>query len=77
MAVSDMRDALPSPDDPDAALGAVVALRSLADRLEAAAVATAVEQGWTWKEIAQSLGVSKQAVHKKHARKLPNRKRDR
>lgn len=59
--------ALPSPDDPDAALAAVVALRLMADRLEAAAVASALQQGWSWAQIAQALGVSKQAAHKRLA----------
>jgi DNA-directed RNA polymerase specialized sigma24 family protein len=57
-----------TPDDPDEALAAVVALRRLADRLERAAVARAIEQGWTWAQVAEALGVTRQAVHKKHAR---------
>ncbi|MBV7430692.1 MULTISPECIES: helix-turn-helix domain-containing protein [unclassified Acidovorax] len=56
---------LPPHDDPEAALAAVVALRLMADRLEAAAVATALERGWSWAQIAQALGVSKQAAHKR------------
>ena len=56
---------LPSPDDPAAALAAVVALRLLADRLEAAAVDSALAQGWSWAQIAQALGISKQAAHKR------------
>jgi DNA-directed RNA polymerase specialized sigma24 family protein len=59
--------ALPSPDDPEAALAVVVALRLMADRLEAAAVASALQQGWSWSQIAQALGVSKQAAHKRLA----------
>ena len=58
---------LPSPDDPAAALAAVVSLRVLADRLEQAAVAAALAQGWTWSQVAEALGVSKQAAHKRHA----------
>ncbi|HSW42867.1 MAG TPA: helix-turn-helix domain-containing protein, partial [Patescibacteria group bacterium] len=46
----------------------VVALRRLAERLERAAVAAAIEQGWTWAQVADALGVTRQAVHKKHAR---------
>jgi DNA-directed RNA polymerase specialized sigma24 family protein len=57
-----------TPDDPDEALAAVVALRRLADRLERAAVARAIEEGWTWAQVAEALGVTRQAVHKKHAR---------
>lgn len=58
---------LPEPDDPEAALAAVLALRRLADRLERAAVRNAIAEGWSWSQIAQALGVSKQAVHKRFA----------
>ena len=44
------------------------ALRRLADALEAAQVAQARRQGWSWQEIADALGVTKQAVHQKHGR---------
>jgi hypothetical protein len=47
-------------------LAAVVALRELADQLEDAAVESALKQGWTWTEVATALGVTRQAVHKKH-----------
>jgi hypothetical protein len=53
------------PDDPDAALAAVVALRRLADRMEEEAVGKALKQGWSWSRIAQALGTSKQAAHKR------------
>jgi DNA-directed RNA polymerase specialized sigma24 family protein len=56
-----------APDDPAEALAAVVALRRLADRLERAAVARAIDEGWTWAQVAEALGVTRQAVHKKHA----------
>jgi hypothetical protein len=58
---------VPDPDDPAAALAAVVALRRLADRLERAAVARAMEQGWTWVQVAEALGVTPQAAHKRLA----------
>lgn len=58
---------LPSSDDPEQALAAVVALRLMADKLERQAVAKALEQGWSWAQIAQALGVSKQAAHKRLA----------
>ena len=57
--------------DPEAALAAVVALRLMADRLEAAAGAAALEQGWSWAQIAQALGVSKQAAHKRLSPHMP------
>jgi hypothetical protein len=51
-------------------LAAVVALRRLADRLEDAAVEEAMREGWSWSEVAEALGVTRQAVHKKHAKRL-------
>jgi glycosyltransferase involved in cell wall biosynthesis len=58
---------VPSPDDPAEALAAVVSLRRLAEQLERAAVARAVEEGWTWAQVAEALGVTRQAAHKRHA----------
>ncbi|MGP4100527.1 hypothetical protein [Nonomuraea sp. KM90] len=58
------------PEDPADALAAVVALRRLADRLEDAAVEQAMRAGWSWPDVAESLGVTRQAVHKKHAKRL-------
>ncbi|MCC2308881.1 RNA polymerase subunit sigma-70 [Cellulomonas chengniuliangii] len=53
--------------DPAVGLRAVRSLRVLVERLETLQVGNAREKGWTWDQIAQSLGVSRQAVHKKHA----------
>ncbi len=53
--------------DVRAGLRAVLALRRLADTLEALQVRNARRQNWSWQEIADVLEVSKQAVHKKHA----------
>jgi DNA-directed RNA polymerase specialized sigma24 family protein len=53
--------------DPREGLQAVRALRTLLERLEAIQVAHARQQGWSWQQIAEALGVSKQAVHQKHA----------
>ncbi len=55
--------------DPRTGLRAVAALRSLLEQLEALQVDSAREKGWSWQEIAEILGVSRQAVHKKHARR--------
>ena len=52
-------------------LRAVVALRRLLETLEVLQVGNARRQGWSWQEIADALGVSKQAVHKKHAGREP------
>ncbi|MCU1481747.1 MAG: hypothetical protein JWQ19_2533 [Subtercola sp.] len=51
-------------------LAAVVALRELADRLEDASVERALRSGWSWGDIAAALGVTRQAVHKKHLARL-------
>jgi DNA-directed RNA polymerase specialized sigma24 family protein len=51
-------------------LAAVVALRRLADVLEAAQVERALREGWSWSDIAEALGVTRQAVHKKHAKRV-------
>jgi len=64
-----MSIALPDPEDPAEALPAVVALRRVADQLENAAVDHAIQQGWSWTQIAQSLGVTKQAAHKRHRKR--------
>jgi DNA-directed RNA polymerase specialized sigma24 family protein len=53
--------------DPAVGLRAVAALRRLLERLEAVQVRNARVQGWSWQDIADALGVSRQAVHKKHA----------
>ena len=55
-------------DDPYAGLCAVRSVRLLAERLESLQVERARRQGLSWQEIADSLGVSRQAVHKKHRR---------
>lgn len=56
-----------SSKDPMVGLRAVCALRTLLERLEALQVENARNAGWSWEQIAAVLGVSKQAVHKKHA----------
>jgi hypothetical protein len=58
------------PSDPADALAAVVALRRLADRLEDAAVEQAMRAGWGWPRVAEALGITRQAVYKKHAQRL-------
>ena len=58
------------PEEPREGLEAVVALRRTLEALEAAQVENAFIAGWSWARIAEVLGVSKQAVHKKHARRI-------
>jgi hypothetical protein len=52
--------------DPEVGLRAVAALRGLLEVLEALQVDNARANGWSWRDIASRLGVSKQAVHQKH-----------
>jgi predicted ArsR family transcriptional regulator len=62
---------LPSPLGESAdRLAAVVALRDLADRLEDSAVEQAMRDGWSWSQVAEALGITRQAVHKKHLKRL-------
>lgn len=59
--------------DPATGLAAVAAMRKLTDELEALHVRNARAQGWTWEAIASCLGVRRQSVHKKHARRAAGR----
>jgi IS30 family transposase len=58
-----------SADDPAQGLRAIAALRRLLERLEALHIDRARAAGWSWQDIAETLGVSKQAVHRKHGRR--------
>jgi CRP-like cAMP-binding protein len=60
-------------NDPDVGLRGVAALRSLTERLEILQVQSARELGWSWQDIAERLGVTKQTVHRKYGRRLGRR----
>jgi len=53
--------------DPAEALGAIGELRRRLDVLEAERVEAALREGASWRVIADALGVSRQAAHRKHA----------
>ena len=55
--------------DPDVGLRAVAALRALTERLEILQVDNARRAGWSWQQIAERLGVTKQTVHRKHGKR--------
>jgi hypothetical protein len=57
----------PGPDGVLAQLAAVRQARHEVERREAALVRRARNDGIVWEQIAASLGVSKQAVHRKYA----------
>lgn len=56
--------------DPRAGLRAIAALRTLTDRLELTQVESGLRAGMSWQEIADALGVTRQAAHKKYAKKI-------
>lgn len=51
---------------PISALEAVVDARRRLDEVERTAVTTARERGATWEDIAQALGVTRQAIYQKY-----------
>jgi DNA-directed RNA polymerase specialized sigma24 family protein len=55
-------------NDPAVGLRAVGALHRLAERVEAVSVALAREQGWSWEQIGDALGVSRQSVHARYGK---------
>lgn len=55
-------------NDPAVGLRAVGALHRLAEQVEATSVLLAREQGWTWEQIGDALGVSRQSVHAKYGK---------
>ena len=54
--------------DPALGLRAVGALHRLAEQVEAIHVRLAREQGWSWEQIGDALGVSRQSVHAKYGK---------
>ena len=66
-----------SSKDPAVGLAAVASLRMLLESLEQLQVENARALGWSWQEIADVLGVSKQAVHRRYGggRRLLRRRR--
>jgi hypothetical protein len=62
--------------DPETGLTAVVALRQLVEVLEELQVDRARQQGWSWRDIALRLGVTKQAVHYKHGLRIRRSRRE-
>jgi hypothetical protein len=69
MSVDDLAAAATS-ENPAVGLRAALALRRLAERVEANQVAVARRQGWSWQQIGDALGVTRQSVHTKHGREL-------
>ena len=53
-------------EDPSLGLRASLALHRLAERVEANHVAAAREKGWSWQQIGDALGITRQSVHTKY-----------
>jgi hypothetical protein len=69
MNVDDLAAAATS-ENPAVGLRAALAMRRLAERVEANQVAVARRQGWSWQQIGDALGVTRQSVHTKHGKEL-------
>jgi hypothetical protein len=59
--------------DPETGLAAVLALRRLVEVLETLQVDNARAAGWSWRDIADRLELTKQAVHYKHGSRFRGR----
>jgi hypothetical protein len=59
-----------SPNDPVLGLRASQALRRLAERVEANQVAAARAKGWSWQQIGDVLGITRQSAHAKYGKEL-------
>lgn len=58
----------PATSDPETGLRAALALRRLAERVEANQVAAARRAGWSWQQIGDALGVTRQSIHTKYGK---------
>ena len=55
--------------DPAVGLRAVGALYRLAEQVEATNVKLARDRGWSWEQIGDALGISRQSAHAKYGRR--------
>ena len=63
-------------DDPAVGLRGAASLRALVDAVEELQVRRARDLGWSWQQIAEPLGISRQAAHKKYGvERRPRRRR--
>ena len=66
-------DAATRLEDPADGLRAVCDLRRHLDQLQTVHVENALRAGWSWSQVAESLGVSRQAAHRRYAQVVRNR----
>jgi hypothetical protein len=57
-------------ENPEMGLRASMALHRLAERVEADHVAAARHMGWSWQQIGDALGITRQSVHTKYGKEL-------
>jgi len=57
-------------DDPGVSLRAVGALHRFAERIEASSVRLARDRGWSWEQIGDALGTSRQSAHAKYGKRV-------
>jgi hypothetical protein len=70
MDVEEITTAIAS-EDPGRGLRAALALHRIAERVEASQVAAARRQGWSWQQIGDALGITRQSVHAKYGKWVP------
>ena len=67
MNIDEITEAIGS-EDPAQGLRAALALHRTAERVEARQVAVARGQGWSWQQIGDALGITRQSVHAKYGK---------
>jgi len=67
MNIDELTEAISSVD-PGQGLRAALALHRIAERVEARQVAVARRQGWSWQQIGDALGITRQSVHAKYGK---------
>jgi hypothetical protein len=67
MNIDEITEAIGS-EDPAQGLRAALALHRIAERVEASQVAVARGQGWSWQQIGDALGITRQSVHAKYGK---------
>jgi hypothetical protein len=69
----DLLDAATRLEDPGEGLSAVCDLRRHLEQLQTVHVENALRAGWSWSQVAEALGVSRQAAHRRYARLVRER----
>jgi hypothetical protein len=70
MDIKEITEAIGS-KDPAQGLRAALALHRIAERVEADQIAVARGQGWSWQQIGDALGITRQSVHAKYGKWVP------